>query len=100
MHVDSRPEWIYVIGSSAGIDPGSLHKIKMNLMLAAMAHYEKTHCLLVIDREGESYEVGLMIRPSAPCSPIEHALGDRFFGNLRMTDNTLTLIPNSSGKAI
>lgn len=94
MHVDSKPEWVYVVGSSAGIKPPDLEQIKMNLMVAGLAHFRKTHCLLIIDREKASYEVGLLIQPSPPSSPTERALGDKFFGNLRMTDSVLTLIPS------
>jgi hypothetical protein len=93
MHVDSRPEWVYVIGSSAGIAPSDLEQINTHLMVAALAHFRKTHCLLIIDRDKASYEVGLLIQPSPPSSPTERALGDRFFGHLRMTDGELTLIP-------
>ena len=93
MHIDSRPEWVYVVGSSSGIAPADLDKIKWNLMVAALAHFRKTHCLLIIDREGKSYEVGLMIQPSPPSSPTERALGDKFFGHLKMTDKPLTLVP-------
>jgi hypothetical protein len=94
MHVDSKPEWVYVLGSSAGIEPADLDKIKWNLMLAALAHFRKTHCLLIIDRDKASYEVGLMIQPSPPSSPTERALGDKYFGHLRMTDTPLALVPN------
>jgi hypothetical protein len=94
MHVDSNPEWVYVLGSSAGIKPVDLEEIKMTLMVAALAYYRKTHCLLIIDREKASYEVGLMIQPSPPSSPTERALGDKFFGHLRVTDSELSLIPS------
>ena len=30
----------------------------MKLMVAAMAYFRKTHCLLIIDRDKASYEVG------------------------------------------
>jgi hypothetical protein len=63
------------------------------LMLAAMAFYQKTHCLIIIDREKAGYEVGLSIQPSPPSSPTERALGDRRFAHLRMTDGELTLVP-------
>ena len=93
MHVDSRPEWVYIVGSSAGIAPPELDKLKMNLMLAALAHFQKTHCLLIIDRDKASYEVGLTITPSPPSSPTERALGDKLFGHLRITDYQLALVP-------
>jgi hypothetical protein len=94
MHVDSKPEWVYVVGSSAGIKPSELEQIKMTLMVAALANFRKTHCLLLIDRDRASYDVGLMIQPTPPSSPAERALGDKFFGHLRMTDSELALIPS------
>ena len=93
MHVDSAPEWVYVLGSSAGIAPADLERKKMPLMIGAMAHYRKTHCLLIIDRDKVGYEVGLLIYPAPPSSPTELAAGDQLFGNLRMKDAPLTLIP-------
>lgn len=94
MHVDSSPEWVYVLASSAGITPADLEKRKMPLMVAALAYFRKTHCLLIIDRDKASYEVGLTIVPSYLSSPTERALGDRFFGHLRMTHSALTLVPS------
>jgi hypothetical protein len=93
MHIDSQPEWVYVLGSSLGVEPAELEERKQLLMVGAMAHFRKTHCLQIIDRNKTSYEVGLMIRPTPPSSPAERALGDQFFGHLRMTDRQLGLIP-------
>lgn len=98
MHVDSSPEWVYVVASSAGIPPADLEERKMPLMLAALAYFRKTHCLLIIDRDKVGYEVGLTILPSPPSSPSERALGDRFFGHLRMTHGQLTLVPDPHDK--
>jgi hypothetical protein len=94
MHIDSMPEWVYVLGSCAGVEPAELEERKQILMVAAMAHFRKSHCLQIIDRDKASYEVGLMIRPEAPSSPTERALGDRFSGHLKMTDRELALIPS------
>jgi len=94
MHIDSMPEWVYVLGSCAGVEPAELEQRKQILMVAAMAHFRKTHCLQIIDRDKASYEVGLMTRPEAPSTPTERALGDRFFGHLKMTDRELGLIPS------
>lgn len=94
MHIDSMPEWVYVLGSCAGVEPAELEERKQILMVAAMAYFRKTHCLQIIDRDKASYEVGLMIRPMPPSSPTERALGDKFFEHLRMTDSALALIPN------
>ncbi len=92
-HVDSRPEWVYVLGSSAGLDPQELENRKYRLLIGAAAFFRKTNCLLIIDRNGASYEVGLISRPTPPSSPTERAVGDEFFGHLKMTDKPLSLIP-------
>jgi hypothetical protein len=93
LHFDSKPEWVFVFGSCAGIAPEELNKRTQILMIAAMAFFGKTHCLIVIDREKAGYEVGLTIRPSPPSSPTEMAAGDKFFGSLRMTDGKVALVP-------
>jgi hypothetical protein len=94
MHVDSSPEWIYVFASSAGITPSNLVERTAPLMVAALAHFRKTHCLLIIDRDKTGYEVGLTIVPSLLSSPTERVLGDKYFGHLRMTHSPLTLVPD------
>jgi hypothetical protein len=93
LHFDSKPEWVFVFGSCAGIEPDELNKRMQILMVAAMAFFRKTHCLLIIDREKAGYEVGLTIMPSPPSSPTEMAAGDKLFGRLRMTDGELALVP-------
>ena len=93
LHFDSKPEWVFVFGSCAGIEPEELNKRTQILMIAAMAFFGKTHCLIVIDREKAGYEVGLTIRPSPPSSPTEMAAGDKLFGTLRMTDGEVALVP-------
>jgi len=93
LHFDSKPEWVFVFGSCAGIEPEELNKRTQILMIAAMAFFRKTHCLIVIDREKAGYEVGLTIRPSPPSSPPEMAAGDKLFGSLRMSDGAVALVP-------
>ena len=79
MHMESRPDWVFVLGSCVGIAPSDLYEREHILMLAAMAFYRKTHCFRIIDREKLSYEVGLREQESPPSSPPEIALG----GDLR-----------------
>ena len=93
LHFDSKPDWVFAFGSCAGIPAEELNKRTQVLMLAAMAFFHKKNCLIIIDREGAGYEVGLMSRPSSPSSPTEMAIGERLFGNLRMTDKEISLVP-------
>jgi hypothetical protein len=93
-HVDTRPDWIYVLGSSAGLDPQGLEYRKHKLLVGAAAFFRKTNCLLIIDRnDGGSYEVGAVSFPAPPSSPTERAAGHELFGHLKMTDKPLKLIP-------
>jgi len=93
LHFDSKPEWVFVFGSCAGIEPEELNKRMQILMTAAAAFFRKTHCLIIIDRDKAGYEVGLTIRPLPPSSPTEMAAGDKLFGSLRMTDGEVALVP-------
>ncbi len=93
LHFDSKPEWVFVFGSCAGVEPKELNNRTQILMVAAMAFFRKTHCLLIIDREKSGYEVGLTIKPSPPSSPTEMAAAEQLFGSLRMTDGEVALVP-------
>jgi hypothetical protein len=64
-------------------------------MRAAMAHYQKTYCLLVIDLDGQSYEVGLRELRGQP-TITDYALGEKFFGYRRVTTRPLEFIPAGS----
>jgi hypothetical protein len=61
-------------------------------MRGALAYYGKSRCLLVVDRDGVGYEVGLS-RPDFRLSATDPALGDKFFGNLRTESRALSLGP-------
>ena len=61
-------------------------------MTAAMAYYQKKSCLLVIDRDGQSYEVGLSGSTGQP-TITDYMLGEKIFGHLRVTTSSLELIP-------
>ena len=39
LHFDSKPEWVFVFGSCAGVDPEELNKRTQILMVAAMAFF-------------------------------------------------------------
>ena len=56
-YVDSKPEWVFVFGSSKGWDRAGMLRCIEPTMRAALAYYRKKHCMIVIDRDGEGYEV-------------------------------------------
>jgi hypothetical protein len=90
--LDSKPEWVYVFASSKNIErPEVLSRMTL-LMRGAMAHYHKRRCLLVIDRDGEGYEVGLS-HPSFTPMLADFERGQRLFGNLRVTSTPLAPVP-------
>lgn len=90
--LDSKPEWVYVFASSKKIDRSEVLSRMTLLMRGAMAHYQKRKCLLVIDRDGESYEVGLS-RPNFTPGLPDFEMGQRLFGNLRVTSTPLAPVP-------
>ena len=90
--LDSKPEWVYVFGAARNIDRPDLVQGIANLMRGAMAFYEKRKCLVVVDRDGEGFEVCLSL-PGFDPTPDEKELGTRFFGGLRVTTGPLPFVP-------
>ena len=93
--LDSQPDWVYVLGAVKNIDRAELVRLIEPLMRGALAHYDKRQCLLIFDRDGRGYEVAI---PRAEFKPslADYEIGNRAFGNLRMTDERLELVPGGS----
>jgi hypothetical protein len=84
-HLDSRPDWIFVFGSSRGwARDGVLRSIEP-VMRGALAHYRKQKCMVLIDRDGEGYEVAIT-RPGEVFIPTAEDLlnGRTLFAGLAM----------------
>jgi hypothetical protein len=64
-------------------------------MRGVMAYHEKTSCLLVIDRDGQSYEVAMGELRGQP-TITDYEIGERIFGHLRVTTRPLEFIPTGS----
>jgi hypothetical protein len=91
--LDSKPEWVYVFGSSKKVGrPELVSRIIPQLMSGAMAFYEKRKCLVVIDRDKISYEVALSRADFQP-TQADFENGQRLFGRLRVTSAPLQLVP-------
>jgi len=90
--LDSKPEWVYIFGSSKKVDRAEVISRGTLLMRGAMAYYDKRKCLLVLDRDGVSFDVFLS-RPDFNPTQAEFELGRRLFGHLRITDTPLELVP-------
>ena len=83
--VDARPDWIFVFGASKTWERASLLASMERVMRAALAHYQKRRCMMIIDRDGEGYEVAMSC-PGLEFTPAEaDALnGARLFGGLHV----------------
>ena len=91
--LDSMPDWVYVFGSSKNIDRPELLSRMTQLMRGAMTFYTKDKCLVVVDRDSKSYEVA-MSRPAFTPISGDMEMGQRLFGNLRVTSTTLPFVPD------
>jgi hypothetical protein len=58
-HIDSRPEWIFVFGSSKGWARAGMLRSIEPIMRAALSYYQKEKCMIVIDRDDDGYEVAI-----------------------------------------
>jgi hypothetical protein len=81
-------DWVFVLCASKGVERVELLRRAVRLMRGAMAFYGKGRCMVIVDRDGESYEVALS-RPNILLNMADHALGDELFGRLRHTDTVL-----------
>ena len=95
MRLDSKPNWVFIFASSKGCERQQLLEIGSLLMRGALASYEKTCCLLVIDRDGQSYEVAMREMRGQP-TITDYEIGERIFGHLRVTTVPLEFIPRNN----
>ncbi|MFZ3363630.1 MAG: hypothetical protein WA153_09315, partial [Candidatus Acidiferrales bacterium] len=54
------------------------------LTRGALAHYQKSNCLVIVDRDGEHYDLALS-RPDYQPTAEDAAIGEKYFGQLRMS---------------
>jgi hypothetical protein len=85
-YVDSKPEWVFVFGSSKGWERAGMLRCIEPTMRAALAYYRKQHCMMVIDRDGAGYEAaatqpGVVFVPSSA----DFLTGEKLFRSLRLT---------------
>jgi hypothetical protein len=83
--VSSQPDLVFILGSfgeSPAFSRDKLLSAFHPLANEAMAHYDRSRCLIIIDRDGASYEVGLAVLTSPFTSEIkEHQ--SKVFGPLK-----------------
>ena len=82
--LDSKPDWIFVFASSKGWDRSGMLRCMGPMIGAALAQYQKLHCMIVTDRDGAGYEVAVT-RPDAVFVPSAADVlnGKKLFGSLR-----------------
>lgn len=83
-HLDSRPDWVFVFGASKGWERAGMLGCMEQTMRAALAHYQKQRCMIIIDRDGKGYEV-IMTVPGQVFTPTTADVlnGNKLFGALR-----------------
>ena len=77
-----------MFGSCKKLDRAALLDRMGLLMPGAMAFFGKNRCLVVVDRDGQGYEVGFGHMTSSP-TLAERQAGDRLFGHLQIVDRPL-----------
>lgn len=84
--VSSRPDCVFLLGSFGATDSFTRDGLLLRfdpLTRAAMAHYSRTVSLIIVDRDGESYEVGINQLSGAP-SAEDITNGRNIFGRLKV----------------
>jgi hypothetical protein len=90
-YLDSQPDLIYILASSKKVQRSEVVSRLSVLARGAMAHYGKSRAFVVVDRDGEGYEVGLW-REFQP-TLTDHAVGEKLFGTLRIESTALHVSP-------
>jgi hypothetical protein len=89
---DSKPDFLYLLAAVRGIDRGRLLSDGPVILQAALAHRGKRRGMLIIERDGESFEVCLAELPEADPALVEAA--GRLFGHLKViTTEPDSLLP-------
>jgi len=92
--LDSKPEWVYVFGSSRNVDPSELQLRVLALSRGAMAYYGKQRCLLLMDRDQRPV-LAVLSRPGFNPTLADFEVGQRLFGHLRVTTTPLEVAAGS-----
>lgn len=93
--VGSHLEYVFVLGSFGATATCTRNDLLAHfdpLATAAMAHYGRKRCLIIFDRDGESYEVAHGELLSAP-TPEDLEAGRKVFGSLKVFDKEVHVRP-------
>jgi hypothetical protein len=92
--VGALADWVFVFGSfraSSTFTRDQLLRSFHPIVTDAMNHYSCSRCLLIVDRDGESYEVGIGVLTSPPPAPGEYI--SKIFGALKTSIKELHFRP-------
>lgn len=59
VRLDSKAEWVFLFASSKGVGREEVFRRIETSMRGALALYRKQRCMVVVDRDGEGYEVAV-----------------------------------------
>ena len=93
--VSSLPDVVFILGSFAESPTFSRDELLSAfhpLADEAMVHYDRSRCLIIVDREGKSYEVGLGLL-TAPPSLERKSVPSKHFGNLKTASHEVKIRP-------
>jgi hypothetical protein len=79
---DAKPDFLYVLAAVRGIERPRLLREGPLILQAALAYHGKRRGMLIIDRDGESFEVCLAELPEA--DPVMVEAAGRLFGHLKI----------------
>jgi len=89
---DSKPDFLYLLAAVRGIDRPDLLRDGPVILEAALAYHGKRRGMLIIDRDGESFELCLAELPEADPALVKAA--GRLFGHLKIiTTEPDSLLP-------
>jgi hypothetical protein len=74
---------VFVLASCRGIDKLTRYGRAHRLAGGALAHYQKKNCLVIIDHDGEHYDL-ILTNPEYEPDANDIAAGEELFGHLRM----------------
>lgn len=91
---DEKPDFVFVLASGRGEQRGELIAKAHNLLLGAMAYYDKRRGMVIVDRDSVSFEVLMLEVPRHSVAAFH--FGEGAFGRLRTDDIPGTLVPRTS----
>jgi hypothetical protein len=83
--VDSLPDHVFVFASSKNSDRKILIELLSPTTHSAMAHYQKTVGFMIVDRDGQGFELGYFKTATPPTEPALIEWGKKNFGKITST---------------